>query len=690
MVQWAAFEYSYATRYGDLMTKNSRITFVLAVCILLMGGFFRLIRLTEVPPGLHSQEVIDLRLAENVRQGTVQVFFDIGGEGREILYPGLLSTYTGLMGSGITIYHMLSFWVGMLVMALTFAVARRLYGDLGGLGALGMMAFSWWPMLLSRTLGRETLLPLLVILTLLALILALPTYLRRRWSSFQTTWFAVLGTVVALGVYLHPAGVMVAIAALIVVIGYNLFGTPRPSDNVRRAIGFTLMIMLILVLPYIITTLNSPELNGITRVLNGVTAEPTPLPERLYRALIGMGFNGEGNPAFNIPHRPLLDPLTALITLVGVIVSMSSGPKLRYSILATFIVLLLPLALFAPNSPSWIAFSAPMPVLALSYGLGLSFIAKRLPRRRMAYALAGGILIFNMGWLGIDLFGGWVNAPDTQAVYSARIGTLAQHVDQTAEALPTYICTGDLRKPTAEAAINAARLLSLMLHRPEQVRAFVDCSSGLVFPQGGQPAQVILPNPDSLLTTSPNVLEWLVRGQENATSDVILLEVTDALADLTGLMTTSAPVSLSPEADSSGQTFFPPIRLENNLTFLGYEIQQTEVHPGETIAVVTYWRVDGLLPADLTLFAHLYDDLGAKPIGNQDAISAIPSQLVERDILLQVHLISLPDTLPASPYTLAVGAYRQESGERLRVLQGDTLTPRGSRLILYPITVVAR
>ncbi len=671
------------------MTKNSRISFVLAVCILLMGGFFRLVRLTELPPGLHSQEVIDLRLAENVRQGTVQVFFDIGGEGREILYPGLLSTYTGLMGSGTVVYHILSFWIGMLVLALTFALTRRLYGDLGGLGAMGVMAFSWWPMLLSRTLGRETLLPLLVILTLLALILALPAYLRRRTGSFQTTWFAVLGAVVALGVYLHPAGVMVAIAALIVVIGYNVRGTPRPSDNVRRAIGFTLMIMLILVLPYIITTINSPELNGVTRVLNGINAEPTPLPERLYRALIGVGISGEGNPAFNIPMRPLLDPLSAIIALVGIVVALSGGVKLRYSILATFIIFLLPLGLLAPNSPSWIAFSAPMPILALSYGLGLSFIAQRLPRRRMAYALAGGILIFNAAWLGVDIFGGWADAPETQAAYSARLGMLAQHVDQTAADLPTFICTGDIRKPAAEAAINAARLLSLMLHRQEQVRAFVDCSSGLVFPQGGERSQVILPNPESLLTTSPNVLEWLVRGEENITSDVITLEVTDALADATGLMTTSAPVYLSPEIDPNGQVLFPPIRLENNLTFLGYMSQQTDVTPGETIAVVTYWRVDGELPADLTLFAHLYDDLSAKPIGNQDAISAIPSQLVARDILLQVHLITLPAVLRPGVYMLAIGAYRQESGERLRVLQGDNLTPRGSRLILYPITVTA-
>jgi len=500
-----------------------------------------------------------------------------------------------------------------------------------------------------------------------------------------------LGAVVALSVYLHPAGVMLAIATLIVVIGYNVRGTPTPSANVRRAIGFTLLIMLILVLPYIITTINSPELNGITRVLNGITVEPTPLPERLYRAILGLGLYGEGNPAYNIPQRPLLDPFTAIITLIGMGVALAGGAKLRYSILATFIVFIVPLGLFAPNSPSWIAFSAPMPILALSYGLGLSFIGQRLSRRRMAFALAGGLLALNVVWLGYDvLLGDWSSQPATQDVYSARLSRLAQHIDQTAADQTTFVCTGDIRNPSAESAINAARLLGLMLHRPQYVQAFVDCSSGLVFSQGGSSAQFIIPEPTSLASTSALILRWLVNGEENEDSDVIRLEVTDELADITGFLTTTAPIRLSPEADPTGQNFFPPIRLENNLTFLGYETQQTEARSGDTIAVVTYWRVDGELPSDLTLFAHVYDDLGAEPVGNQDAISAVPSQLRERDILLQVHLVTLPERIPTRPYTLSVGAYRQESGERLRVLQGDDLTPRGSRLILYPITVTPR
>lgn len=682
---------SYASVYmsGEFMTKNSRASFVVAVCILMVGAFFRLAGLESIPPGLHEQEIIDLRLAENVRQGTVQVFFDISGEGREILYPGLLSAYTGIMGSGLAIYHILSFWVGMVVLALTFAVSRRLYGDLAGLGAMGVMAFSWLPVLLSRTTGRETLLPLLVLLVLLALILSLPAYLRVRGGSFRTTWFAVLGAVVAAGVYLHPVGILVAAATLVIVVGYNLRGVPRPSDSTRRAIGFTLLVMLILVLPYIITTFNSPELSGVNRVAEGFTVEPTPLPERFLQALIGLGFSGDENPVYNLPGRPLFDPLTALIALVGVGLALTGGAKLRYSALATLVVFILPLGFLAPNSPSWLAFSAPVVVLAVCYGLGLSFIAQRLPQRRMAYALAAAVMLFNIVWLAADLFGLWSNASSTRQAYSARIAELARRVDQSSPELPTFVCTGDIRNPTAESAINAARLLGLMLHRPENVRTYVNCPSGLVFPLGGEAAQVILPEPSSLRTTSPNVLEWLEMGEATGRRDTFRLEVVEALADRIGLLTTTAPVRLSPEALLTNETLLPPIRLEENLTFLGYEVQQTEAGGGEVVAVVTYWRVDGALPSDLTLFAHLYADLGAEPLANQDAISAIPSQLVERDILLQVHLMQLPENLPARTYTVAVGAYRQQSGERLRVLQGDDLVPSGSRLILYPIEVAA-
>ena len=183
------------------MTKNSRLSFALAILILLAGAGMRLISLTDVPLGLNADEVIDLRLAETVRQGSVRVFFDLGREGREVLYPAILAAVTAIFGAGTVVYMLTSFAIGMVTQALTFALARRLYGDLAGLAALGFTALTWWPVFLSRTLGRESLLPLLVVVVLLTLALGLPVYGRHRSSTSQTVAFAGLGTAMAVGIY---------------------------------------------------------------------------------------------------------------------------------------------------------------------------------------------------------------------------------------------------------------------------------------------------------------------------------------------------------------------------------------------------------------------------------------------------------------------------------------------------------
>lgn len=133
----------------------------------------------------------------------------------------------------------------------------------------------------------------------------------------------------------------------------------------------------------------------------------------------------------------------------------------------------------------------------------------------------------------------------------------------------------------------------------------------------------------------------------------------------------------------------PRCRLENNLTFLGYVPVMTRVKPGGVLPVVTYWRVDGMLPPDLVVFSHLYGDLGAAPLANLDSISMRPISLAQRDVFMQVHLLRLPETLPERTYDIAVGAYRTQSLQRLQVLLEPDLRPAGTRLILYSVEVTS-
>lgn len=669
------------------MTKNSRLSFALAILILMAGAAIRLYALADVPLGLNSNGVTDLRLAETVRQGGVRIFFDLNGEGREVLYPALLATVTAVFGAGTVIYAFASFAVGMITQAVTFALARRLYGDLAGLAALGFMAFIWWPVLLSRLIGRETMLPLLVATVLLMLALGLPVYGRHRSSASQTVAFAGLGTAMAVGMYLHPVGIVVMLMALVFIGYYMAFGRPRLTDSLRRTIGFTVLLTLIFIVPYLLSAGNMPNLSGAVRLFTGLRMDDAPLYERAVSAFAGVGFQGDANPVYNIPGRPLIDPLSALIIGVGALVALRyARRRLRYTLLTAALIILAPLGLFAPNSPSWLASAALMPVLALCFGLGTSALGRLVGNQRIAGLMLAILLVANGVWTTRDLFVTWPAIPAVQSRYNSRVALLAQHVDRTVSTVPTLVCSSDVTGRNAPAALTNPRLLSLMLNNRAAPLRYLDCATGMIFPAGGEHAQVIFPNLRILDATSPAVLQWIELGTRDDIG-VVEMQVVQPLADRTGLFTTAAPVRLDPQASPGSDPLLPPVRLENNLTFLGYETLVDEIPPGGILPVVTYWRVDGILPVDLTLFAHLYDDLGAAPLANQDSISVVSSQLAPRDIFLQVHFIQVPETLPERAYTIAVGAYRTNSRQRLGILPEPATTLMGSRLILYSVDV---
>lgn len=95
------------------------------------------------------------------------------------------------------------------------------------------------------------------------------------------------------------------------------FGRPRLTDPIRRSIGFTALLVLIFVVPYLLSAMNLPHLSGAVRLVSGLTSDPTPVWERAFNSVMGLGLLGDSNPAVNIPGRPFTDPISALIIGLG-------------------------------------------------------------------------------------------------------------------------------------------------------------------------------------------------------------------------------------------------------------------------------------------------------------------------------------------------------------------------------------
>ena len=201
---------------------------------------------------------------------------------------------------------------------------------------------------------------------------------------------------------------------------------------------------------------------------------------------------------------------------------------------------------------------------------------------------------------------------------------------------------------------------------------------------------------EGLTGAEPVAAEGLPAGS------VLRLDVEQRLRDAGGRWDLLAPVYFMPEADEPPPQAKLPVPLEEGLTFAGYDpnVFNGERQPGgDPIVLVTYWRVDEPLPADLGIYAHLlgYTQteppvLQIEPWAEANSIDVQPSELEPRDFFIQVSYIWLRENLRPDRYALTVGAYRDEVAvleNHLSVLDAaQNYAPHGDRLLLGHITVV--
>jgi hypothetical protein len=600
----------------------------------------------------------------------------------------MLASVTGVTGGGLIGYRMLSVWAGLFSLALMYALGKRLFGAPAGLAAMGLLAVNMLPILLSRVAVREAMLPMFFTALLLALALALPIYGRR--SEAGATPFAALGVLLGVGFYIHPINFIITLLTMLF-IAYVVVSRQPLTRRTLSLTWFTVVVLIVIATPYLTSSLQMPQLAGAGRVF--AMNISTPL-RSLVDGLAGLMFAGDENAVWNLPGRPLLDIVSGLFVLTGLATALRYWRQPRFTLLLLSLLLIAPVALVRDGSPNFLHYAALLPLLALLFGLGVITLYRslrdRTTRRIGALALAA-LIIFNLQWTARDLFGAWVSHPDTQAAYNARVGMLAHYLDLTSHEIPTVICTPAPRPPNAPPQLTSTQLLALMMHRTTESLRYADCGTGLIFTEGGAREQIILPEANALERVQPYLREWLDNGQVLQVGDlppnsVVMLDVEERLANTIGAFTTTAPVAYAPESPGGTAVTAPPVRFGGNLTFLGYVQNWSDVYgPGAVFTVITYWRVDGIVPRDLRLFTHLQADPGAAPAAQDDAISVLPDQLRPRDVFIQVTFVQLPRTMPTGDYSISVGAYESNLGTRLNVFDGEQ--PRGTRLFIGQVAI---
>ncbi|MGJ3240199.1 MAG: ArnT family glycosyltransferase [Anaerolineae bacterium] len=673
---------------------SKRSYYALAVVILLISAGLRIWNLPTLPIGFSDVELshIDV-MRDSIQRGDIRVFYErylhtdtsavVGQEG---LYHMVLSVSAVLFGTGTLGLRVLSVLLGMVTLASIYTLGVRLFSYKVGLIAMGFYGILLFPTLLSRLVIVETALPLMVTAILLSLARALPVYHRTRVESSNTVDYAVMGVLIGTSLYLHQSSLFIVLMAM-GFITYILL-TRRPSILRRLSyIGFAILMLIIIAMPYLLSTFRLPELAAGGRILGVYEGITTSIVD----STLGLMWRGDAQAQHNVPDRPLFDLVSGLLMLIGVVLCVQNWRKPSYALLLIAVLFLGLPAILADSSPNFIGMSIVMPVVMLLLALGAGTLIEQLPYQRVTVAIILLIWAGNAGMTIDGLFNQWANSEDVQTIYNGEIGRIAHHLDQTADDIPTVICNPRWDQPRSrhEPSSDVELILLHMNHDSALLRE-VDCQQAFLFINAGRHQQVVIVEPMNAGNLYPSVADWLSLGTPVAglpEDSVIELRVQDELENALGVFITTSPATYATIADVSTRVpVAPPIRFGGNVTWLGYETDPSpEYRAGDTVSVVTYWRIEGLVPSDLLIFTHLLSD-PLYPSAQIDTIHIDPTQLRERDVYLHNANIQLDNTVESGDYTTSVGIYQESSQERLEVFVTESAT-QGNRIFLYGINV---
>jgi hypothetical protein len=678
--------------------------------ILLAAAGLRLVDLSSAPPGMTHDEADHGLTAWEIVNGGRDIYFTVG-YGREPLYD--YATALLMAGTGPTIFaaRVTSVYFSLLMIAAVYAWARRAFGSPVALLAAAGLAVGFWPVVAGRQALRSIALPAVFALAVLpfwqGLMPAWPerTGEREKESAFAPLlplplspllFFGVAGLFLGLTLYTYiPARVMwLAFPALAV---YLAFAAPKDGRRLRRLVGgtaLTLAVAALVAAPLFFHLANNPglevridELSAPLRAAAG--GDFAPLWANAAGALRLFSIEGDQTWRYNIPGKPFLGPIMGALFYVGLLVA----GWLSIVGLGNRISLKKPGFINADAGPGaflalvWLALGF-APVLVTGPGLSMTQAIGALPAlyvfTALAVATAFSIIMrlpagdrpktTDHGWRSLsglwpvicglaafglfaalaaqtarDYFGRWANAPEVRVQYEATMVAALRYLDAHGggAAAVSTITPGRYHTP-------AVALMTL--RNPAIQPRWFDGRQSLLFPAeaGGL---MVVPG----FTPIPVALQPYLAGAPQIDELPMRPDDIDRPVGVYALNNPGRAVAATTSSPTSNGS--PTIAEFGAARLLGYDLSAVEARPGDTLSLVTAWRLEQPLPG-ASLFAHIVGPDG-RPIAQADALGAPGESWVSGDVLLQLHAIPIPPDAPAGEYPLAVGVYTQSDGRRL-------------------------
>lgn len=639
--------------------------------ILAVALALRLIALTTIPPGLQHDEVFHGHDAVTVLLGERPLYFT-SNAGNEPLFIYLMAITVGLLGHNELGIRLAAVICGMLTVVFTYLWIRRAFNQRTALIAAALLAVNFWPLFLSRVGLRAASVPMMAALAAWLLFRGIeaPPISSRQRSRYVP--FVIAGVALGLALYTYPAArtlpVIVVLFWLLESIAARRINRPLLVTLITAAVVFAPLGYTLATLPQ--ADLRLQQLSApLQAALNGDFGPVL----RYTLDTVGMfSFGGDPIARYNLPGRPVFDPITSALFYAGLLLALSKWrePRQRFALLWLPIGLLP--SMLSDAAPSFLRASASLPVTFLFPALALEWLAARFfAAWRLGMTLLVVAVIGLNGVLTIHAyFEVWPNRSDVREVYRTDLALAAKWIEQQPADEPIIVAGTNPRDLDPF-------LFDFQLPTKHDVR-WVDRAFSIVFPAR------------SGLLISPvySPLDPALRDRFLPSPQATIAFADGAPAFEVFDLTTPPrlPISTMAAADD-GALLTAPIRVGEALDFLGYEAASS-AKACEWAHFWMVWRVAHDVDAQqlpLSLFVHLLDEHGELKVG-RDLLGYPTAGWRAGDVWVQQNDLQLPCGLEPGMYQLEIGAYSYADNVRWRIFDA-TGVDRGDRLLLSRIVV---
>lgn len=661
------------------------------VAILLIAAFLRLHGLNnESPPGLEHDEVAHWLINRDILDGNHALYFS-EAFGHEAGFHYVQALFLLLLGDNAFVLRLPSALSGLLLIAVSFVLAKRLFGINAALMSAGLLAILFWPIFYSRIALRAIALPVFSGLSAYfwwqawqgdpsksairssssddeaIKSVGLNTLLEQFLSS-PIFWFAVSGIFAGLSFYTYMASRVVPLFYLL----YSGYLWALHRDHFRRqwwGILTFFVVYALIAIPLAIFLLTNQgvevrisEVDQPLQLFLGGNLRP--VIENFIAFIAMFGFEGDPLWRQNIASLPVFEPIIAAFFYIGLFISLWRWQKSHYLFIILWLLMSAIPSIVTIDAPSSIRIINALPVIALFPVIGLevihffsrlSTVSTKLSPEFGRLSLILSLLILSILYIARSsyaIFNTWPSNEEVQFVWQQALTEAAGFLDSAAETGPVAIggwTPETMDPPTME----------LTLKREDLELRYFDPQQSLIIPahEDGQISRIVFP---AILPLAPDL-------------DSVLSQLSPGPIDMGSFLyyEIAEPAGSWPQDQSE-------ILLDGEIKFLGYQVitgpenlsgEENSPESTNEMNLITYWQVEKPTSEQRRIFLHAVNVGDEQIISQEDALGVPAAHWQPGDVFLQQHSLPLPSN--SGPYELRLGVYDPVSGRRLTTIDGS-------------------